>query len=196
MWRNHALLSLSLCVLGPGCETPVGSGLEVCRYSTRNFLEAPVSARDDCKERSWERDQGKAAWQAFQTAHPDQAFSVHYRNGFVDGFADYLYAGGTANPPVVPPWYYRTEPYETPEGLEEVRDWFAGFRDGAGAAQESGLRRLIVVPVTLPGTAPLPQPPTSARNMISAPKRPIETTLPPPRPLREPGAPPDEREKP
>ena len=83
-------------------------------------------------------------------ANPDHPYSVDYRRGFVDGFADYLYAGGSGEPPVVPPWRYRKASYETPEGYAAIEDWFAGFRHGANVALASGLRNLVVLPVALP----------------------------------------------
>jgi hypothetical protein len=179
-WKR-TLLAMGLCALGAGCETPVGCNLEIFRYATRNLLEAPVDARDDCMERSHNRHLAEAAWHGVQQAHPDQVYTVYYAQGFLDGFSDYLYAGGTGEPPVVPPWQYRRLAYETPEGAQAVEDWFAGFRHGARAAQESGFRNLVVVPVALRGT---PVPPWMSQTaMTSAP--PVEgapgATLPPPR---------------
>ncbi|MBL8794544.1 MAG: hypothetical protein JNM56_11615 [Planctomycetia bacterium] len=138
--------ALGLCALGTGCETPVGSGFEIARYSTRNLLQTPVTASDDRLERHWQRQQAEKAWQSFCQAHPGQLYTVHYQRGFEDGFADYLYAGGAGQPPPVPPWSLRTASYETPTGHQAVEEWFAGFRHGAAAARDSGLRELVLVP--------------------------------------------------
>jgi hypothetical protein len=178
MGRKLALLIPGLYVLAVGCETlPIGSGLEITRYASRNLTEAPISVRDDCMERARNRQLGEQAWAKYCQEHPEP-HSVHYAHGFVDGVADYLYAGGTGEPPVVPPWCYRRAAYETPEGVRMVEDWFAGFRLGAHTAAASGLRSLVVVPVALPAPVGTPPPPA---NFPSAPAAPVEQVLPPPR---------------
>jgi hypothetical protein len=78
-------------------------------------------------------------------------YSVHFARGFKDGYADYLYAGGTGDPPVAPPWRYRKVTYETPQGVQAVEDWFAGFRQGAYAAYTTGYRQFVVVPAAVSG---------------------------------------------
>jgi hypothetical protein len=173
---RSVLLVLGLVPFVDGCgELPLGSGLEIARYSSRNLYEAPVDARDDCMERAHDRHLGEKAFEEVCKANPNQTYSVHYRRGFVDGFADYLYAGGTGEPPVMPPWRYRRSTYETPEGTQAIQDWFAGFRAGAQTAQASGLRNLVLVPVSA-------VPPPTAPGMVVAP-RPAESQeeLPPPR---------------
>lgn len=156
MRRIHAWFALAICAVGAGCETPIGSGFEIWRYTTRNLFELPLDSRDDCVERTRNRREAQTAWKKVQAEHPEKTYSVYYSQGFQDGFADYLYAGGNGQPPVVPPWYYRRAAHETPEGIASTEDWFAGYRHGARAAKESGLREMIVVPVSLPGRASLP----------------------------------------
>ncbi|MBY0524781.1 MAG: hypothetical protein K2R98_15355 [Gemmataceae bacterium] len=184
MGRNATFLLLTLCALAPGCQLPIGSGFEIFRYSTRNLVEAPLYAGGDCVERMRDRKLAKAAWEAIVQSHPDQLYTVHYVRGFEDGYTDYLYAGGNGEPPVVPPFEYRKVSYETPEGVQAIEDWFAGFRRGTAAARASGQRELIVLPVSLPGTAPIPliapQPPPH-------PTVPAGPSLPMPRKLGEAG---------
>ncbi len=194
MRRIHVLCATVLCALASGCETPIGSGFEIWRYSTRNFFELPLESRDDCVERGRHRHEAEAAWKKVVAEHPDRPYSVIYGQGFRDGFADYLYAGGNGQPPVVPPWYYRRAVYETPEGLTAVEDWFAGFKHGAQVAQESGLRELVVVPVSLPGRAAIVNVPDVGGGCTSGaagPPREAESgeSLPPPRPVRGGGPP-------
>jgi hypothetical protein len=157
--------------------------LNIAHYSSRNLLEAPVNLRDDCYERKWEAHLGEQAFVAFAQAHPEKTYSEHYARGFVDGFVDYLYAGGTGDPPVAPPWRYQKATFETPEGYAAIDDWFAGFRAGAGEAKASGLRKQVVVPLALAGPInPIPglnlQPSTPP---APAPAR--DPVLPPPRTL-------------
>lgn len=171
---KHLLWLMALVPLNVGClELPLGSGFEIWRYASRNLYEAPIDARDDCMERARYRHMGEKAWEEICRANPGQ-YSVHYGRGFVDGFADFLFAGGTGEPPVVPPWRYRKSVYETPEGYQAVEDWFAGFRHGAGVAQASGLRNLVLVPVSrLPENpmAAYPPPPPEPTEGLPPPKK-------------------------
>lgn len=176
---TQLLIVFGLLLATSGCqELPLGSGFEIWRYATRNLYEAPVDTRDDCLERMRYRHLGEKAWQDICAQNPGQ-YSVHYGRGFVDGFADFLYAGGTGEPPMVPPWRYRKAVYETPEGFQAIEDWFAGFRHGAGAAQASGLRNFVLVPLSQ-----VPPPPDAYLMM---PPEPSEG-LPPPRKLMPPAS--------
>jgi hypothetical protein len=82
-------------------------------------------------------------------------FSSDYRDGFIDGFVDFLTFGSVAPEglgdepmvPAVPPPRYRKAKAMSPEGLKGAEDWFAGFRHGSCTAQASGLRKLVEVPL-------------------------------------------------
>ena len=68
-----------------------------------------------------------------------------YYRGFVDGFVDYVFAGGAGNPPVVPPcffWRQSAKPLDS-----DLDEWNNGFRHGAHVAMEGGYRDQVVVPV-------------------------------------------------
>lgn len=72
-------------------------------------------------------------------------FSLDEQAGFLDGFVDYLDAGGTGNPPTLPPRrYWRTE-HENQAGYQAVQDWYRGYAQGAAAAQASGYRELVTI---------------------------------------------------
>ncbi len=74
-----------------------------------------------------------------------EPFSVDEQCGFLDGFADYLDAGGNGNPPPLPPRrYWRTE-HENPDGYQAMQDWYRGYAQGAAAAQASGYRELVTI---------------------------------------------------
>ena len=100
----------------------------------------------------------EAAWAEYQANHEDAEFSADFGLGFREGYADYLYAGGTGNPPPLPPRYYWRAEFESPAGHAAIRDWFAGFKLGSEAAKRSGFRELVTIPTPLPGLAP-PSPP-------------------------------------
>lgn len=139
------IVILGLSVLGTGCSM-YESGIrtlicEPCKYPTNV---------EDYLMRLRNRHLAKAVWKDLRKYNCEREFSKDYARGFTDGFADYLDAGGTGQPPPVPPRCYWKIQYQTPEGARAMDDWFAGFRHGALTAQESGYREQIVIP---------PQPP-------------------------------------
>jgi hypothetical protein len=152
-----------------------------------------------CVDEKRQAELADAAWAAFQGAHPDAQYSCDYGQGFKDGFADYLFAGGTGNPPPLPPrWYWRAE-NKTPAGRLGEQDWFQGFRFGASAARHSGYREIETVGTwtalrrapdaddagpAAPANATL-LPPLRAETAPSSPKPAVELG-PPPRPAPPP----------
>src|SRR5438270_357635 len=141
MKMKRILAILGLCMLGQGCgpitlgaRTLVIEPIHYC-YTGTNLAEL-------------HRDYHLAdeSWEAIAHADPGHTYSDDYAHGFKDGFADYLYAGGTGEPPPVPPRYYWKVRYETPEGHKAIEDWFAGFRHGAEVAQHSGYREWVIIP--------------------------------------------------
>ncbi len=101
-----------------------------------------------------------AAWQEIAGGQLTETYSRDYVRGFKEGFADYLDAGGTGEPPPVPPRCYWHNDYRTPEGHQAIQDWFAGFRHGAGCAKQSGLRHYAVIPSSLLVAQPVAQVPS------------------------------------
>jgi hypothetical protein len=72
-----------------------------------------------------------------------------YEAGFKDGFVDYVFAGGTGEPPPLPPRTFWNMDLRLPEGRERANQWFAGYRHGAQVARESGYRNLAEVQTSL-----------------------------------------------
>jgi hypothetical protein len=93
------------------------------------------------------------AWQ--EVCAEGVTYSKDYQKGFKEGFADYLQYGGNGEPPSIPPRCYWND--DSVPGRNAAHDWSAGFRHGSTAAMRSGLRELIVVPLTGPGISPLPE---------------------------------------
>lgn len=75
--------------------------------------------------------------------------SPDYENGFLEGFADYLYRGGEGEPPVIPPRGYWNLRFLNQFGKASVGDWYEGFRQGAQDCKSRGLRDMWVVPTSL-----------------------------------------------
>jgi len=136
------IVVLSLCSLNTGCLLLTGA---------RNLLVEPVAQYTlECFEFKRNETLAVNAWQAVCAMYPENHFSIHYAEGFRQGFVDYLNAGGTGAPPPVPPRKYWGVRYETPQGHSAMQDWFAGFRHGSDAAAESGYRQFVVLPTPIP----------------------------------------------
>lgn len=116
----------------------------------RNIVTIPIRKADDFKITLRCRHLACEAWKREVQGHPDRHYSSDYANGFKDGYAEYLDHGGNGQPPAVPPFCYRLSHYETPEGIQEVEQWYEGYRQGALTAQASGLRELMVIPLSAP----------------------------------------------
>jgi hypothetical protein len=164
----------------------VVTGCGVIEYGTKNLIESPLSQFGDLTEECRNSKHAEKAWKEITNSNPERIFSVHFERGFKDGFTDYLFAGGSGNPPVAPPWRYQKVAYQSPQGVEAVEDWFAGFREGTAAAQASGLREVVLVPVSpsLTVHGPVPsstQPQTDTTTVLPMPRTspPEEKNMPP-----------------
>ncbi|MCA9258585.1 MAG: hypothetical protein KDA61_05275 [Planctomycetales bacterium] len=70
-----------------------------------------------------------------------------FRNGFLDGFVDYVWAGGSGNPPPVPPRRFWHDSYRNAEQCRALAEqWCAGYRLGARTAREGGYRKRALLP--------------------------------------------------
>jgi hypothetical protein len=173
-----ALGAVGLCALGAGCAL-VGN-------ATRNAIGATSRAIESLREQQRDRELAAAAWARY-AANSDHQYTSDFAGGFTDGFADYLYWGGTGDPPPVPPQRYWALRYKSAEGAEAIRQWYAGWRAGAAEACSSGLRQFVMLP------SPPPAPPRDTAHPAAEPAAPAadpdkvpESVLPAPRPLPAP----------
>jgi hypothetical protein len=118
--------------------------------AARNGVQQSIREHDDNEFILALRSHAKEAFDQ-RIAESGSAFSKPFYEGFLEGFIDYVEAGGTGEPPYLPPFRYRLSEHRTTEGHAAIQDWYAGFRQGAAAARASGLRELNCVP--LPGPA-------------------------------------------
>jgi hypothetical protein len=186
MRRNLVLCFIVLGGLDIGCALPVDA--------TRNLsYECSLSA-DQHAERRRFLQVAEQAWMMSGYASSGHPYSEDFISGFKDGFVDYLEAGGTGQPPTLPPRRYWKSRYETPDGYRAIEDWFAGFRGGAAAAHASGYRRLVVVPsaMTAHGPAAPPMPPPHGAGTTEPPllQAPDGRPVPLAKPLPSAGEPP------
>ncbi len=77
-----------------------------------------------------------------------EPFSPAHEMGFIDGFSDYLYAGGTGEPPPLPPRKLWRAEFQNQDGYQAAIDWFHGFKHGTSVARASGLRNLVIIPMS------------------------------------------------
>jgi hypothetical protein len=184
MRKTLALAIVGLCLLSGGCSGPI-------TLAARTVVIEPIhdwARADNVIEHHRDYRLAEGTWRELVKADPDHVFSSDFVQGFKDGFADYVYAGGTGEPPPLPPRYYWKTRYETPQGHQAIADWFAGFRLGAELARESGYRELVMIPSsTLPMEALSPA--LSPRVPASPTAPGSETLLPPPRKLTPPSVP-------
>jgi len=163
-----------LCALCQGCG-PIANSVHTMIIEPAEYSRRCDNSAD--KKRCYAL--ANELWAQFQASTPDKMFSKSFRDGFQEGFADYLYAGGSGNPPPLPPRWYWKAGYGTPEGHQAIDDWFAGFRQGAGVAQSSGYRNLV----TIPASTALPRR-TAAAAPSSTADRGKDDLLPAPRELQ------------
>ena len=121
-----------------GCLAPVLGGCHTAFPARALVADAPAAHTEAAIERQIHQH-AREAWRAVRAEYPRKAFSPEFRDGFLDGYSDYLDRGGDAGPPAVPPPRYTDNPkYFTPEGHVLVRDYFLGFKYGADVAAATG----------------------------------------------------------
>jgi hypothetical protein len=129
------------------CLIAASSGCSLAVNCARDTVFEVRRVTDDCCERVHNRMLANAAWEEVQKSCPQGSASADYASGFKDGYASYLYEGGTDETlPTLPGRYFGVR-YQTPEGYQSIQDWFAGYHEGVIAARESGQRDLVIFPV-------------------------------------------------
>jgi hypothetical protein len=131
------------------CLAPVLSGCNIFYYAAKNTLNEPVELCDQLSRTHHLRKQAKECWQEVRKQYPRKAFTPEFRDGFIDGYVDYLDRGGNAVLPAVPPKRYTRNDYLTAEGHDRIRDYFLGFKYGLDVALATGQRQFLTVPVLL-----------------------------------------------
>jgi hypothetical protein len=134
-----AALALASTACWPGCT--------VWQNARRTVITQPFQF-------SWKYDRGRSlktyslwaeqAWREYG-ANCGQAPSGDFAAGFKDGFVDYVYAGGTGEPPPVPPREYWNVGNRTFPGQDRASQWFAGYRQGSAVARQGGYRQQATV---------------------------------------------------
>jgi hypothetical protein len=129
-----------LCVLLTGCT--------VCENARRTLIIEPSAFYwKTNKQRSlavysaW----ADAAWSEESQGCLELIGRAEYGIGFRDGFVDYVYAGGTGEPPPIPPRHLWNVDFRSEEGHQRAEDWFAGYRHGVQVARDGGYRSIATL---------------------------------------------------
>jgi hypothetical protein len=134
-----------------GALGPAAVGCNLYRNAARNLVNEPLTV---CTQRGILHrlhKEANAAWRQVRADYPRRAFTAEFRDGFVDGYVDYLDRGGNGSVPAVPPTKYaRHLKYYSEEGQCLLKDYFLGFRYGQEIAIATGKRQFLTVPVLLP----------------------------------------------
>src|SRR5690606_14648866 len=105
--RLTSLLILVTC--SQGCSMYY-SGLRTLVCEPLHYC-AP---KDNCFAIIRNRITAEAVWRDVVRATPEVDYTADDADGFRDGYADYLYAGGTGAPPPLPPRRYWRKYYQSP----------------------------------------------------------------------------------
>lgn len=154
------------------CVVPALTGCgSLRRGSTDGGLH--LARRDAAAE--YRRD-AETAWDGLRLRHSGRGFSDDFRDGFLDGYADFCDRGaGCEAPPVPPVPYARYKRFFGRGGTDLVRDYYAGFQHGADTASV-GSRPTAPAPAEAPRVMPpkpadMPPPKQPDLNKFSEPKK-------------------------
>jgi hypothetical protein len=173
----------TVCLLA---ATQLMAGCALVRDATDLVAYKARQCCNECAERRRDERWAEEAWEQQQGCGPHTAWSLDYARGFKEGYADFLFRGGSGEPPLVAPKTYRTVGYQTPEGYRAIQEWFDGYRYGAATARQSGYRQFVTGPCSLLPGGPPPQTPAGPDDRVLP--SPEQERLPPPR--KEKDAPP------
>jgi hypothetical protein len=141
-WRSVAIAG----VLGP-----LAAGCNIAHNAARNLINEPHVVWTGHAIEHDLRKLAKEAWEMARGECPEHADSAAFRDGFIDGYVDYLDRGGNGSLPATPPAKYtRHKDYFTENGQCLVKEYFLGFKMGQERAIASGQRQLLTVPVLVP----------------------------------------------
>lgn len=133
-WLTAGVVLLSLA----------SAGCEVCYNARRTLLVEPLafSAKwDRCRSTRLYQDWADEVWaEHYADACAGGGEQEQFEAGFKDGFVDFVYAGGTGEPPPVPPRQFWNAKARNPEGHLAAEAWFEGYRQGAAIARDGGYR--------------------------------------------------------
>ena len=157
-WKSVALAGAAWPAFA-GCST---------LHNVCKSVNDPHPVCTQCEIEHELRKQARDAWQQVQCDYPRRDFTPEFRDGFLDGFVDYLDRGGNGSLPAVPPAKYtRQKKYFTEDGQCRIKNYFLGFKYGQEIAIATGKRQFYTVPVLLPQQAVCPAAVTGQSNSLN-----------------------------
>jgi hypothetical protein len=165
------------------------AGCNLAYYTAYNLKNKTHQRVDEHHLSKRLRAEAQAAFGEVCRQYPGQPFTEEFRDGFTEGYVDYLEHGGLVQPPAAPPPRYRRNDYLSPEGHALIKDYFAGFQYGAEVALATGRREFLTIPILLPN--PKPEQPLDIRIPAPpgvAPVGPVEPAPAPTGPVLPPAA--------
>lgn len=179
-----ALLCLSF-EMGCGVVSETHHVIRLAKRTTFHEPERFLYFQSDRLTQMHNEKLAARVWHKIKAQSKESDFSADYACGFVDGFSDYLYRGGTGEPPPLPPrdyWNIGRRPI-VPQAA--IHDWYDGFRHGSDECIRRGYRDAVVLPSSLLGIvddgyvasrpAVLHDVPPSADETLPRPTQPVET---------------------
>jgi len=137
-----------------GAFGPAVLGCNLARNAARTLINEPQVVHTQNGIEHELRRAGRAAWAEVREEYPRKAFTAEFRDGFLDGYVDYLDRGGNGSLPAVPPSKYtRNKKYFTEDGQCLLKDYFLGFKYGQEIAIATNKRQFLTVPVLIPQQA-------------------------------------------
>jgi hypothetical protein len=137
----YYLLVLVGCLSAGGCCTTYYNALRTLVLEPADYCFKIDGCNSLAAYRDWAerelREQSQSCGEAVAPAD--------YRDGFIEGFVEYVHRGGTGEPPPVPPRRYWNIADRSLAGRERVNEWYAGYRSGARTAHEGGYRAAGVI---------------------------------------------------
>lgn len=141
LWKFACLSTLLLLVTSStGCCRLLNLAYRTTRYEPGLYCGGCDETDSLALYSRWADE----AWGKETGGCVDPTILPDYRLGFRAGFVDYCYAGGTGEPPPVPPRIYWNIGGRL-DGKAAARAWFDGYRHGARSAHDGGYRQSAVV---------------------------------------------------
>ena len=139
---------LSLQIILVLCAILQLTGCRLCQNIARSVIVEPTiysANRDRKRSLRTYREWAEQAYSRFCDCGSSASLSCSFEAGFKDGFTSYVYAGGSGEPPPVPPREYWDVRKRNPNGHTCASDWFEGYRQGASVARNEGYRERALV---------------------------------------------------
>src|SRR5437762_11841757 len=114
-WKSVALAAAA----GPAL-----AGCNIAHFTAHNLVNEPKVVCTQAVIEIELRKEAREAWREVRGDYPRCAFTAEFRDGFLDGYVDYLDRGGNGSLPAVPPVKYTRHPrYFTEDGQCRVKEY-------------------------------------------------------------------------